>query len=292
MRHSLLCHERAAVVAQDPVPPRVPEREVLICMLRWVVGEVLSKKIKPVAKEAIPYSASGSAGCSARTCPSSVPRKTASTMNLNSFNTLLALLAMESLEDIGQRHGTDKKRGLLRIYEGFLSPIRDRPVSILEIGVLAGASLRTWRDYFSHGQVCGIDIEPEAAEHADERVRVFIGSQSDTAFLDSVVAETGQLDVIVDDGSHQAADQITSLLHLWPHVKPGGLYIVEDIHTSYFSGYEMGWRQTGTTVEFLKGVVDDVHEMWHDKPVEIRACVAITFVAEACLLRKRGYTGY
>jgi len=196
----------------------------------------------------------------------------------------------ESLLEIGKRHGTDKanpNRRLLRIYDLELSGRREEPVSLLEIGVLGGASLRTWRDYFPNGRIHGIDIKPAAAAHEGERTRVFIGSQSDPAFLSSVVAETGPLDVIIDDGSHLARDQVGSLLQLWPHVKPGGLYIVEETHTSYMSEYLMGWRHPGTTIEFLKDVADDVHATWHDKPVLIRDCLSLTFFQETCLLRKR-----
>jgi cephalosporin hydroxylase len=196
-----------------------------------------------------------------------------------------------SLLELGTRHETDKanpNRRLLSIYDAHLSPLRDSPVTLLEIGVLGGGSLRTWRDYFRNGRIHGVDIDSDAARHAGERIRVHIGSQSDLRFLDSVVAQTGPLDIAIDDGSHLARDQVGSLLHLWPHVKPGGFYIVEDTHTSYMSGYKMGWRQPGTTMEFLKDVADDVQAGWHDCPVLIRDCESITFYRETCLLRKLG----
>ena len=158
---------------------------------------------------------------------------------------------------------------------------------VVEIGVLGGASLRMWREYFPRGQIFGIDIDPAAEAHTDERITVLIGSQSDTGFLDAVVERTGRPDIVLDDGSHLARDQITTLLHLWRHIKPGGTYVVEDLHTSYMSDYHMGWRELGTTAEFLKGVADDANARWHDRPVIFRDLYSLAFFQELCILRKR-----
>jgi hypothetical protein len=96
-------------------------------------------------------------------------------------------------------------------------------------------------------------------------LRVFAGDQKDPAVLDAIVAESGPLDIVIDDGSHQPDDQQATLLRLWPSLKRGGLYVIEDIHTSYksTSRYSSGWRQPGTTVEFLKNVLDDIHVHTH-----------------------------
>jgi cephalosporin hydroxylase len=194
-----------------------------------------------------------------------------------------------TLREIGARTGTDKaepRRTILDLYDQHLRTLRNEPITLLEIGVFRGESLRMWRDYFPLGRIYGVDIEPDSMQHEDERIRVFIGSQSDVAFLENVVAESGNPDIIVDDGSHLASDQIGSLLHLWPHLKPGGYYIVEDTHTSYLSNYRMGFRQPGTTIELLKKVIDDVHVMWHDGEVTLPQCEWVFFASETCLIRK------
>ncbi len=100
------------------------------------------------------------------------------------------------------------------------------------------------------------------------------------------VACAGRANRSVDDGSHLARDQIGTLLHLWPHVKAEGTYIVEDTHTSYLPDYGMRWREPGTTMEFLKGVADDVHFHWHDRPVLLRDCESVSFFSGSCVLRK------
>jgi predicted O-methyltransferase YrrM len=195
----------------------------------------------------------------------------------------------ESLYAIAERHGTDKAgpaRRFLWVYQAHLAPLRDKAISLLEIGVFGGASLRMWRDYFPGGRIFGIDVNPSAWHHADERIEIFIGDQTDTDFLDSVVRLTGPLDVVVDDGGHEAAQQITTLLHLWPRLKPGGMYAVEDIHTSYLPQYGMGWRQAGSTVEFLKDVADDVNTQWHNQPLVLGDVDSIAFHEYVCVIRK------
>jgi hypothetical protein len=197
--------------------------------------------------------------------------------------------ANESLHDIALRHGSDKaaaRRSLAAIYDDLLAQRRYDPVSLLEIGVLEGASLRMWRDYFARGKIYGLDRDENAKQYEDRQINIFIGDQEDETALAAVIEQTGDLDVVVDDGGHRARQQIGTLVHLWPHVQPGGMYIVEDTHTSYLPEYGMTWRSPGTTIEFLKGVVDDVHAMWHEKFVTLKNVNAIYFFPETCVLQK------
>jgi Methyltransferase domain len=196
---------------------------------------------------------------------------------------------VETLHELALMHGTDKatpRRSLAAIYDPILAPRRDAEVTVLEIGVFGGASLRMWRDFFARGRIFGIDINPEAMHHEDSRIRIFIGDQTDVGFLDEVISTTGPLSVVLDDGGHRARQQIGSLLRLWPAVEPGGIYIVEDTHTSYMDSFAMGWRKNGSTIEFLKGVVDDVHCEWHEQPQTLTDVASINFHRETCILQK------
>ncbi len=166
----------------------------------------------------------------------------------------------DSLETIGSRHGTDKSRqlhGYLDFYERFLGELRERPVTLLEIGVLEGQSLRMWRDYFRNGRVIGVDIDPTVRRHAGERIAIEIADQSNVADLVRLGVRHGPFDVVIDDGSHIWEHQITALRYLFPFVKPGGFFIVEDLHTSYGALAE-GFRGGGTvpTARYLQGFCD------------------------------------
>jgi len=143
-----------------------------------------------------------------------------------------------------------------------------------------------WRDYFPRGRIFGVDISPEATQQTGERIQIFTGSQADSDVLARVIAASGPLDLVVDDGSHRVEDQLPSLTYLWPHVKPGGFYIVEDTHTSYLESYGMGWRKTGSTIAELTGYVDDLHRAWHDQQVTFRDLESVHFYPGTCVLRK------
>ena len=141
-----------------------------------------------------------------------------------------------SLEEIGTRYGTDKSsscHGYLNFYDSVLKHLRDRSVTLLEIGVFNGASTKMWRDYFSNGQIVGLDIDERCRHIAEGRITIEIGDQSDVADLSSISAKYGPFDIVIDDGSHIWDHQITALQYLYPFVKTGGFYILEDLHTSF-----------------------------------------------------------
>ena len=141
----------------------------------------------------------------------------------------------EILDAIGLRHGTDKASNghdVLSFYERFLEPMRDRAVRVLEIGVLDGASLHMWRDYFPNGMIIGVDRDRGALAHVGDRISIELADQSSQRDLDRI-ASLGPFDVILDDGSHVWSHQILSLQTLFPSLRPGGFYVVEDLDTSY-----------------------------------------------------------
>jgi|GEM_PF-5354974 len=137
----------------------------------------------------------------------------------------------KSLDLIGIHLGTDKSRlrqDYLRHYERMMAGFRDRPITLLEIGIDQGASLRTWEIHFPKASIIGVDIMPATQRFARKNVVVEIGSQFDAAFLASL-AQKYAPDIIIDDGSHISEHQIFSFEHLFSCLKPGGLYVVEDI---------------------------------------------------------------
>jgi predicted O-methyltransferase YrrM len=206
----------------------------------------------------------------------------------NPGHALDSVFMQRTLRELASEHGTDKARsGLAAIYEPFLKTLRDEPVSVLEIGVLEGASLRMWRDYFPAGRIVGIDLSPQATEHEADRIKVIIGDQTDAAVMDAAVEAIGPFDLVVDDGGHYAYQQICSLLYLWPHVKPGGIYVVEDTHASYLAQFDMSYRNPASAIELLKGTVDDVGAHWHTHPVTLEHLDSVHFFNCTCVLRKQ-----
>ena len=142
---------------------------------------------------------------------------------------------MESLDEMGLRHQTDKASThhcFLDTYESYLGHLRDKEFKLWEIGVASGASIRLWREYFPKAQVIGIDNNPDCAGEG-----IFIGDQTDTAFLDSIISKTGPPDVVIEDGWHYGPGTIATFKHLFPKIAPKGHYYIEDCHCFYDQTY-------------------------------------------------------
>ena len=152
------------------------------------------------------------------------------------------------------------------IYTRHFERYRDRPISMLEIGVFRGGSLRMWKKYFHpDSTIVGIDIDKSclAYEIADQNVFVRIGSQADPAFLASVNGEFGPFDIILDDGSHKTHHQIVSFGALFRDaLKVGGCYMVEDAHTNYWIKHV---DSPETFIDLSKQMIDMMHEPYFNR---------------------------
>ena len=204
-----------------------------------------------------------------------------------------------SLDEIGRKHGTDKSSAYhdyLRFYESFFAERRNHDLSILEIGVFNGQSLKTWDEYFPNAKIVGVDITPSAKRFEDGRIAIEIADQSNIEHLTSVALKHGPFDLIVEDGSHMCEHQITSLRTLFPFVRDGGIYIVEDLQTNYgqmLNNY-LGVSSI-TCVDYLKKwldlrVGDDQIDISQVEDAFLRtygrAIEYMSFYRRACLIKK------
>lgn len=156
------------------------------------------------------------------------------------------------LDEIGRRHGTDKwdawhsflGESFLDVYESYLGAFRPQPVTVLELGVKRGASLRMWKEYFPLGAIHGVDLNPRCQEESEERVTVHTLSQDDAQGLTALAEAVGGFDLVVDDASHINSLTAASFRILWPYVKPGGFYIIEDLGMSWIDYSRLGNQDT------------------------------------------------
>lgn len=167
--------------------------------------------------------------------------------------------------DRNDGHLIDKWLHYFGIYERHFAPFRRSEVRLLEIGISHGGSLQMWRSYLGRrATVVGVDIEPRVVELAEPGIEIHVGSQSDPAFLEQLVERYGGFDIVIDDGSHWYRDQSVSLDVLWPALSDGGVYLVEDVHTSYLATYEGGRDVPNTFIGAVKDRIDDLHGFWID----------------------------
>ena len=126
--------------------------------------------------------------------------------------------------------GVWKWRHYFEIYHRHLAKFVSKGPTVLEVGIYSGGSLLMWRDYFGPGTVIyGVDIEPACKSYEADAVHVLMGDQADSGFWRRVLAEIPPLDVVLDDGGHLPEQQIVTLEALLPRLRPGGVYLCEDI---------------------------------------------------------------
>lgn len=152
---------------------------------------------------------------------------------------------MRSLAEIAALYDTDKasSRAYLGDFEEVFGGRRQRPTAVLELGVFHGGSLQLWRDYFAAGPVIGLDLDSVDVADTSGRIKTYQGSQDDHELLDRIRAESapGGFDIIVDDCSHLGHLTADSFWHLYPkHLRPGGIYVVEDWGTGYWDSWPDG----------------------------------------------------
>jgi len=161
------------------------------------------------------------------------------------------------LKSLGEKFGTDKvSHGFIPFYENIMNKDKNEPISFLEIGVFYGASIRMWAEYFTHDEskiygadwFKGLNGNKHTFPHADyilhqeldPRITLIELNQGSLEELEQFSKRNLTFNYILDDGSHLMKDQQQTFLSLFPMVKSGGYYILEDLHTSFdLDGYDV-----------------------------------------------------
>lgn len=197
------------------------------------------------------------------------------------------------------KYGGDKlEHNYTEHYQKIFSPIRKKKMTILEIGVggfddpnAGGESLRMWRDFFSNSMIYGIDIFDKYGVD-DRRIKTFKGDQSNPEFLNSLIAEIGQPDIIIDDGSHQNPHVLASFNILFPHLASDGIYVIEDLYTSYWKHMGGNWEggtEKDTSISMLKGLIDSLNYCYIPNriPSELdQSIVSLQFYRKLAFIQK------
>lgn len=217
-----------------------------------------------------------------------------------------------SLENLYNQHTglvSDKWELYLAEYERLFSVLRDKPIGLVEIGVQNGGSLEIWSQYFSAAEaIVGCDINPLCSQlvYADERVRLVVGDVTEPETLESILNGRNNFHIVIDDGSHTSSDIIKTFCNLFPRLDIDGIYIVEDLHCSYWEQFQGGLGHPQSSMSFFKTLTDILNfEHWGIdsnrlevlKPFGITSELSeallaelhsIEFVNSMCILRKRG----
>jgi len=174
-----------------------------------------------------------------------------------------------TLKQIANNHTgklSDKWEAYYDVYESIFSEYRKEPVSVLEIGIQNGGFLEILSLYFWNAKaIVGCDIDPKCGElkYTDNKIHIVLGDIKDKNNVERILKISDAYDIIIDDGSHTHEDIIKAFINLFPHLKDGGIYIIEDLHASYWKSYEGGVFNPTTAINFFKRLMDILnHEAW------------------------------
>lgn len=173
---------------------------------------------------------------------------------------------MRTLDQIATERQADKSaayHGYCKWYEHYIGWKNHHPIKMLEMGIQFGQSARMWLDYFTHPDfhLYGLDIADEA-KLSDPRYTFFLCDQRNVDTL-----PLPELDFIVDDAGHYAAPMQAAFSHLWPKLKAGGIYALEDVAVFWDPEYHLTGPTDGQ--DFLRELISDVNQRgrdYHGKP--------------------------
>jgi hypothetical protein len=183
------------------------------------------------------------------------------------FNLIKSVGKGNNLNKLARIYKTDKGGEHLytQHYMTHFKKYRLKRINLLESGVggeeypkLGGASLRLWKRFFPFGNIFAIDIYDKCL-HEENRIKIFKGDQNDKLFLMDLVKKIPKLDIIIDDGSHINKHVIETFKILFPYIKLGGLYVIEDTQTSYwpdFGGDSIDLNNSDTIMNYFKKLTD------------------------------------
>ena len=145
-------------------------------------------------------------------------------------------------------------------YDTHFHRFRDQEhIVIVEVGVQSGGSIEMWRQYFGPDKVryYGVDINPATKKFEKDGVRIFIGDQASRTFWNDFKEQVpDMIDIFMDDGGHQMQQQIVTLEEMFWRVKDGGVYMCEDLHTSYWADFQGGYLKKTSMIERCKSLID------------------------------------
>jgi hypothetical protein len=163
---------------------------------------------------------------------------------------------------------SDKWTLYINEWDRIFSPYRDLPIDLFEIGIQNGGSLEIWAKYFTNAKkIIGCDIDEKCRElsFTDPRIEFYVGDANINEIQEKVLESAPKYDIIIDDGSHRSSDVIRSFCRYYPYLKYDGIYVIEDLHTSYWEEFEGSLFNPGSSMSFLKHIVDIVnHEHWRN----------------------------
>ena len=179
----------------------------------------------------------------------------------------------DSLNDLerffygGKHRQLSKWLHYFEIYDRHYAKYRNKAPVVMEIGVFRGGSLQMWKEYFGKdAQIIGVDIDERTKAFEEDQIHIEIGSQADRDFLKQLKSKYPKIDILIDDGGHTMEQQITTFEEMFCHISADGVYLCEDLHTSYWKEYGGGYKCPDSYIEYSKNFIDYLHAWFSTDP--------------------------
>jgi hypothetical protein len=177
---------------------------------------------------------------------------------------------MSELKDIfnSLEKKSSKWSGYFDVYERHLAKFVGKAPKILEIGVSTGGSLEMWQKYFGiDSTIIGLDIDPACLEYKyDGNVSVMLGDQGSDDFWNYFLTNNSEFDIVIDDGGHHMDQQVLTMFRLFPHLNNGGIFVMEDTHTSYWNAYGSFPQNPLSFLNRAKQLTDVLNQQHFEEP--------------------------
>lgn len=175
--------------------------------------------------------------------------------------------ALNDLEDFyyNQSHREmTKYLHYFEVYDRHFKKYRNTDCVVVEIGICKGGSLQMWKNYFGEkAKIIGIDIDESTLAFEEDQVKVEIGSQSDQKFWKKFKEKYPRVDILIDDGGHTMEQQIVTFEEMFSYISENGIYLCEDMHTSYWYNFGGGYKEPTSYIEYTKNFVDYINA-WYN----------------------------
>ena len=189
---------------------------------------------------------------------------------------------MTELEEIFHRNtkSSHKWTAYFEVYQRHIQRYRDSNIHLVEVGIQKGGSLEMWGNFLGpQAKITGIDVDENCAnlEYDNPNINVLIGNQGDDAFWNDSIPKLGDINVFLDDGSHECDHMILTFEKIFPLISVGGIYIAEDCHTSYWNSHKGGLYKPDSFIEYSKHFVDVLNYDWkkeHNEELDRKANLA------------------
>lgn len=180
---------------------------------------------------------------------------------MNGFNKSLASIHKENNGKV-----SDKWEIYLDVYNRVFEHYRDKNINFLEIGIQNGGSLEVWSEFFKNAKnIIGCDIDKKCSElrYSNSVINVIVGDATQSTTKNEILKKIDVFDIVIEDASHKSCDIIKAFIDFFPYLNDGGIFVVEDIHCSYWKEWEGGLYDPFSSISFFKLLIDVInHEHW------------------------------